>query len=286
VNLRFGLNLLIHTASFSRADVGLIEAAAALGYDGVEVLFGDLDGLDAQATRAALQRAGLGVTACCVMTEAANPCSADAGVRRAALERLRRMADLTAEMGGAVMAGPLYAPVRYLTGRARTADEWQRCTEVLAAAAAHAERTGVLMAIEPLNRFETYVVNTVADAVQLCREVGSPALKVHVDTFHANIEEKDTAAAIRAAGPYLGHFHASENDRGVPGTGQVPWERVFGALRDVNYSGWVTIESFAAGIVDLCAAACIWRPLYASPEALARDGLAFLKATARRTAAA
>jgi D-psicose/D-tagatose/L-ribulose 3-epimerase len=280
------LNLLVHTASFSPQDVGLIDAAAALGFDGVELLFGDLDGLDAKATRQALQRTGLGLTACCVMTEAANPCSADAGVRQAAVDRLRRMADLTAEMGGEVMAGPLYAPVRHLTGRACTRDEWQRCRDVLAAGAAHAQRTGILMAIEPLNRFETYVVNTVADAVRLCQDVGSPALKVHVDTFHANIEEKDTAAAIRAAGPYLGHFHASENDRGVPGTGQVPWDRVFGALRDVDYSGWVTIESFATGIVDLCAAACIWRPIYDSAEGLARDGLAFLKATARRQAGA
>ena len=286
MNLRFGLNLLVHTASFSPQDVGLIDAAAALGFDGVELLFGDLDGLDAKATRQALQRTGLGLTACCVMTEAANPCSADAGVRQAAVDRLRRMADLTAEMGGEVMAGPLYAPVRHLTGRACTRDEWQRCRDVLAAGAAHAQRTGILMAIEPLNRFETYVVNTVADAVRLCQDVGSPALKVHVDTFHANIEEKDTAAAIRAAGPYLGHFHASENDRGVPGTGQVPWDRVFGALRDVDYSGWVTIESFATGIVDLCAAACIWRPIYDSAEGLARDGLAFLKATARRQAGA
>ena len=282
MNLRFGLNLLVHTASFSRQDVGLIDAAAALGYDGVEVLFGDLDVLDAKATRAALQRTGLGITACCVMTEQTNPCSADAGVRRAAVDRLRRMADLTAEMGGEVMAGPLYAPVRYLSGRACTTAEWQRCVDVLAAGAAHAEQVGVRMAIEPLNRFETYVVTTIADAVRLCRAVGSPALKVHVDTFHANIEEKDTAAAIRAAGPYLGHFHASENDRGVPGSGQVPWARVFAALRDVDYSGWVTIESFATGMVDLCAAACIWRPLYASADALARDGLAFLKATARQ----
>jgi D-psicose/D-tagatose/L-ribulose 3-epimerase len=136
------------------------------------------------------------------------------------------------------------------------------------------------MAIEPLNRFETHVINTVADAVRLCREVGSPALKVQVDTFHAHIEEKDSAAAIRAAGPFVGHFHASENDRGVPGTGQVAWDGVFRALKDIGYDGWVTIESFATGIVDLCAAACIWRPIYESAEALARDGLAFLKGKA------
>jgi D-psicose/D-tagatose/L-ribulose 3-epimerase len=118
----------------------------------------------------------------------------------------------------------------------------------------------------------------------MCREVGSKALKVQVDTFHANIEEKDTAAAIRAAGRYVGHFHASESDRGVPGTWQVRWRKVFAALNDIKYDGWVTIESFATGIVGLCAAACIWRPIYESADDLAVDGLRFLKKTAKRKA--
>jgi D-psicose/D-tagatose/L-ribulose 3-epimerase len=187
------------------------------------------------------------------------------------------MLDITAAMGGEAIAGPLYAPVRHLTGRARTDDEWKWCADVLRAAAEHAGGVGVAMAIEPLNRFETYVLNTVADAVRMCREIGSDNLKVQVDTFHANIEEKDTAAALRDAGPYVGHVHASENDRGVPGTGQVCWGEVFAALRDIGYDRWITIESFATGIVDLCRAACIWRPIYESAEGLARDGLAFLK---------
>jgi D-psicose/D-tagatose/L-ribulose 3-epimerase len=277
MDVRFGLNLLVYTAAFGRDDCALVAKVAELGYDGIEVLFGDLSVLAPAATRAALQAHGLGMTSCCVMTEDTNPCSPDAAVRQAALDRLRRLADLTLEMGGETMAGPLYSPVRHLTGRARSADEWAHCVEVLAAAAAYAERVGVTMAIEPLNRFETHVLNTVADAVRLCQEVGSPALKVQVDTFHANIEEKDVALAVREAGPWLGHFHACENDRGVPGTGHVPWDGVFAALDEIDYRGWVTIESFATGIVDLCAAACIWRPIYPSAEVLARDGLAFLK---------
>jgi D-psicose/D-tagatose/L-ribulose 3-epimerase len=116
--------------------------------------------------------------------------------------------------------------------------------------------------------------------VRLCEEVGNPALTVQLDTFHANIEEKDIAAAIRATGARLGHFHACENDRGTPGTGHVPWPKVFAALKAVDYRGWVTIESFATGILDLCAAACIWRPIYDTADGLARDGLAFLKKTA------
>ena len=274
---RFGLNMLVYTAAFTERDADLIPRVKEMGYDGIEILFGDLDILDAVATRAALERSDMGMTACCVMPEDANPCSPDPAVRAAAEARLRRMIDLTREMGGEAIAGPLYSPVRHLTGQACTEDEWKRCRDVLAAGAAHAERAGVRMAIEPLNRFETYVINTIGDAVRMCREVGSPALKVQVDTFHAHIEEKDTAAAIRAAGSFVGHFHASENDRGVPGTGQVAWDGVFRALRDIGYSEWVTIESFATGIVGLCAAACIWRPIYGSADGLAQDGLAFLK---------
>ena len=280
MGIRFGLNALVYTASFTGREEDLLPRVAAMGYDGIEVLFGNLDILDAKAAAAAVRRAGMGMTACCVMTEDANPCSPDAAVRAAAGARLRRMIDLTAEMGGEAIAGPLYAPVRCLTGRARTADEWGRARDVLGAAAAHAERAGIGMAIEPLNRFETHVINTIADAARLCAEVGSPALGVQVDTFHANIEEKDTGAAIRAAGPWIRHFHASESDRGVPGTGQVDWDGAFAALRDIGYGRWITIESFATGIVDLCAAACIWRPIYDSADALARDGLVFLKTKA------
>ena len=282
MGIRFGLNALVYTASFSGREPDLMSRVAAMGYDGIEVLFGNLDLLDAQAARAALAHARMGLTACCVMTEDANPSSPDAGVRAAAGARLHRMIDLTAEMGGSMMAGPLYAPVRCLTGRARTDDEWAHCRDVLGVAAVHAERAGIGMAIEPLNRFETHVINTIADAVRLCCEVGSPALGVQVDTFHANIEEKDTGAAIRAAGSFVRHFHASESDRGVPGTGQVDWDGAFAALHDIGYCGRITIESFAADIVDLCAAACIWRPIYTSADELARDGLAFLKTQATK----
>jgi D-psicose/D-tagatose/L-ribulose 3-epimerase len=152
--------------------------------------------------------------------------------------------------------------------------------EGLRAAAEHAGKAGVFLAIEPLNRFETHFLNTNEDAIKLVKAVDHPNIKVQLDTFHANIEEKDTPAAIRAAGPLLGHFHASESDRGTPGTGQVPWNDCFSALREIGYDGWVTIESFAIGILDLCAAACIWRPIYESADDLAVKGLAFLKAVA------
>ena len=281
LKVKYGLNLLVYTATFSKDQIGLIRKVADMGYDGVEIPFNDLGILDAKATRQACEKAGVGLTSCCVMLPGTSPCSRKEGERKAGVVRLKRMVDITAEMGGDTVAGPLYSPVGYHTGRWRTADEWKWCVEGLGAGAEHARKAGIVMAIEPLNRFETYVLNTAADAVKLVKEVGSPNLKVQIDTFHGNIEEKDTAAAIRATGDWVGHFHASESDRGVPGTGQVRWKEVFAALKDIDYSGWITIESFATGIVDLCAAACIWRPIYKSADGLAKKGLAFLKETAR-----
>ena len=277
---RYGLNLLVYTATFPPERTDLIPKVAAMGYDGVEIPFTDLAVLDAGAIRRACEEADVGATACGVLAGGASLCGDTPAEREAAGRRLRRMVDLAAEMGAEVVGGPLYAPVRELTGRARTGDEWARCVEGLAAAAAHAKAAGVTLAIEPLNRFETHVVNTAADAARLVDQVGSVNLTVQLDTFHANIEEKDTAAAIRAVGGRLGHFHASESDRGVPGTGQVRWAEALAALREMGYEGWITIESFATGIVDLCAAACIWRPIYDSADELAARGLAFLKATA------
>ncbi len=279
-NLKYGLNLLVYTATFSADQVDLVKKVADMGYDGVEIPFNDLSVLDAAATRQACEAAGVGLTACCVVMPGTSISSPDPAERAAGVDRLKQLVDITAEMGGDTVAGPLYAPVGHHTGRWRTDEEWAWCAEGLAAGAEHAAKAGIRLAIEPLNRFETYMFNTASDAVKLVQEVGSEHLKVQLDTFHGNIEEKDTAAAIRATGPWLGHFHASESDRGLPGTGQVRWKEVFAALNDIDYSGWVTIESFATGILDLCAAACIWRPIYETADELAIQGLAFLKETA------
>jgi D-psicose/D-tagatose/L-ribulose 3-epimerase len=278
---RFGLNLLLYTAAFTKDKVDLIQKVADFGYDGVEIPFNDLSLLDAKATAQAREKAKVGLTACSVLLPGMNLCSDKADERKAGVEQLKKMVDITAEMGGDTVAGPLYSPVGLLTRKARTEEEWKWCREGLRAAADHAEKARILLAIEPLNRFETYVFNTDADATRMAKEVGSPFLKIQIDTFHANIEERDTAAAIRATGDMLGHFHASESYRGTPGTGQVKWKEVFAALKDLNYSRWITIESFATGILDLCAAACIWRPIYDSADGLARDGLKFLKEMTR-----
>jgi D-psicose/D-tagatose/L-ribulose 3-epimerase len=143
---------------------------------------------------------------------------------------------------------------------------------------------GVTIALEPLNRFETYFLNTAADAVKLCDEIDHPNVGILFDTFHANIEEKDVAAALRLTARHLKHVHTCENDRGIPGTGHVDWPGVFRALRETRYDGYLTIESFGFALGALSAAASIWRDIAPTPESIAFEGVEFLKRGMAQTA--
>jgi D-psicose/D-tagatose/L-ribulose 3-epimerase len=171
----------------------------------------------------------------------------------------------------------MYSPVGYLPGRRRTADEWKYAVDGLQQLGDTLAANRVTLAIEPLNRFETYFLNTAADAVLLCDQVNHPNIGILFDTFHANIEEKSIAAGIRTVAKHLRHMHTCENDRGIPGSGHVEWAAVFQALRDIRYNGWLTIESFGFNIGDISAAAAIWRDIEKTPDSIAFDGLRFLK---------
>jgi D-psicose/D-tagatose/L-ribulose 3-epimerase len=214
---------------------------------------------------------------CSVLLDGLSLISDDADLRRKTQAHLRDVVKAAAEAGATVVAGPLYCPVGYLPGRRRTPDEWKRAVEGHQALGDTLDRHGVTLAIEPLNRFETFFLNTAADAVALAREIGQPRIGILFDTFHANIEEKDIGAAFRALGSGLRHVHTCENDRGIPGTGHVEWTGVFRALRDIGYDGWLTIESFGFALPNLSAAAAIWRDIERTPESIASEGVKFLR---------
>ena len=154
-------------------------------------------------------------------------------------------------------------------------DSWQRLAPAVHAA-------GIEIALEPLNRFETYFLNTVADATKLCDAIGDPAIGILLDTFHANIEEKSIGDAVRHAAPHLKHLHTCENDRGTPGSGHVAWQEFFSAVDEIGYDRWLTIESFGFALGPLSAAAAIWRDLAPTPETIAFSGVKFLRAQALR----
>jgi D-psicose/D-tagatose/L-ribulose 3-epimerase len=275
--MKFGVNTFIWTANFDRSNLPLLPKIKEHGFDGVEVPLFRAAEFAAADIRKGLEANGLECTVCSILPSKLSLISEDAAVRAATVTHLKDVAKAVAEVGAKIVAGPLYSPVGYLTGKRRTADEWKWAVEGYQAIAPTLKQYGVTMAIEPLNRFETYFLNTAADAAALMSEVGHPNIGVLFDTFHANIEEKSIADGYRTVGKYLKHVHTCENDRGIPGSGHVEWDEVFAALREVRYDGWLTIESFGFALGELSAAASIWRDIAPSPESIAFEGVKFLK---------
>lgn len=275
--MKFGVNTFIWTANFDRANLPLLPAIKAAGFDGVEVPLFQPAQFAAADIRRGLADNGLECTICSILTGGMNMISEDAAVRRKTRVHLEECVKAAAEVGAKIIAGPLYSPVGLLTGRRRTSEEWKWAVECYQSLGPVLAEHGVTIAIEPLNRFETYFLNIAADAVALCDEIHHPNVGILFDTFHANIEEKDVAEGYRTVARHLKHVHTCENDRGIPGTGHVDWQGVFQALRDVRYDGWLTIESFGFALGELSAAASIWRDIAPSPESIAFEGVKFLK---------
>lgn len=275
--MKFGVHTFIWTANYGPADEGILPAIREFGFDGVEIpLFRAAD-FPAAAIRRGLERAVLECTVTGVLMPGLSVLSEDAAVRRATQTHLEECVKAVAEAGASVLAGPMYSPVGYLPGRRRTEDEWKWAVEAYQALGPVLASHKVTLAIEALNRFETYFLNTVADGVALVSQVNHPNVGLLVDTFHANIEEKDVASAFRAAGRWIKHVHTCENDRGTPGTGHVDWPGVFGVLREIGYDGWLTIESFGFAVGGISAAASIWRDLAPTADSIASEGIRFLK---------
>jgi len=278
--MRFGANTFIFRSPFSTdRDLDLIPKLKEMGFDLIEVAVEDPDLVDTDLLKAALEEHDLGVVTCGAYGPGRNISSLDPIERQAAKDYLTWMIDAAQKLGSDVVNGPMYSAV----GKDRLEDpidrekEWQFAVDGLKEMAAYADEKGVKLAFEPLNRFETDLVNIVDQGLKLIDDVGAPNLGFHLDTFHMHLEEKDSAAAIRKAGDRIFHFHACENDRGVPGTGQVNWKEVFEALVDVGYDGNVVIESFTPEVKSIARAVCIWREIAPDQDAIARDGLKFIK---------
>jgi D-psicose/D-tagatose/L-ribulose 3-epimerase len=275
-----GANTWIWTSPLT--DAWLAEFAPRIrewGFDVIELPIENLDDWDPQRTRELLERLDLEATTCLVMPPGRDLVTDDRAQVADTQSYLIGCLDVAAVIGAGVVAGPAYAPVgrtwhMSADERAHTID---RLVEALAPVVAHAEDSGVALGIEPLNRYETSLINTVAQALEIVERLDSPACGVALDTFHMNIEEKDPAAAIRAARGRIAHVQVCGNDRGAPGSDHTDWQAIVKALDDAGYRGPLCIESFSAGNVVLARAASIWRPLERNQDAIATDGLAFLR---------
>ncbi len=270
------------TAHWSDESLPLIDRVAELGLDFIEIPLMDVDDVHPGPIRKRLDAVGIDVVTSTVLGAATDITSADPEVRAAGLDYLRRCVDVTAELGASQVSGVIYG----MHGKRPSSrpDEQERAwsAECLTRAAEQAAAAGIAIGIEPVNRYESPLVNTCEQAVRLADMIGAPNVRIHLDTYHMNIEEKSWAEPVRLAGERLCHFHLCENDRGIPGTGLVDWEELFGALGELGYNGYAGLESFVDVSEDMVAGTCVWRDLAPSGDVLVREGTAFLRDLARR----
>lgn len=261
--MKLGFNMLLWTTHVTDAHWPIIEDLKATGYDGIEVpMFeGEVGHYEQLGKR--LAAAGLKATGIAVMPGGGkNAISADKAERDAALEHIKWLIDCTAALGGDIAAGPFHQPLGEFSGAGPTEAEIAACVEVHKAAAQYARRQGVTLAVEPLNRFECYFLNSAGQAASLVKRVDEPNYGYLYDTFHFNIEEDSIVDVIPATIAQISHVHISENNRGVPGAGHIQFQPVFDALKRAGYDGWMTVEAFGAALPSLAAATKIWRPLF------------------------
>jgi D-psicose/D-tagatose/L-ribulose 3-epimerase len=277
--MQFGASTFIWESPFGNDKMYLAKHVADLGFDVLEVCIEDPTRVNSPAVRQAAEEARVNISVCGAFGPDRDLSHEDPERRRVGVDYLRFCIDLAAEVEAPNVIGPMYSAV----GKTRLLPEGEReqqrrwATESLREAGEYAGERGVGLAIEPLNRFETDLVNTVEQGLDLCERIDRDNVGLLLDTFHMNIEEKHIPDAIRAAGSRVRHFHACENDRGAPGSGHVEWEEVLSALGDIGFDGMVVIESFTPKIQEIARAVSTWRPVAPSGDDLARNGLEFLK---------
>jgi D-psicose/D-tagatose/L-ribulose 3-epimerase len=273
-----GFNLLLWTTHSTDEHFPLFPELKRAGYDGVELPIFEGEPEHFARLGRVLEDEGLRCTGVTVLPdEAHSAISPDPASRCGALQHLTWACDCLAAAGGEVLAGPFYQPLGIFTGEPPTAAERDGLVEVHREAAAHAQGLGLKLSVEPLNRFECHALNTMADGAEIVRRVAMPNYGLLYDTFHANIEEKDPVGAIAAHLPLINHVHVSENDRGTPGKGHVPWAATFKAFKAGGYDGWFVIEAFGRALPALAAATRVWRDFFPHREEVYRHGHDFLR---------
>ncbi len=277
--MKTGINLLLWTSHVTKEHFPILKALKKTGYDTVEIpIFeGTPDHyamLGEELDRLGLERSVVSV----IGPSGKNPLSADKAARDAGVEYTKWVIDCTSALGAEILGGPMHSELGYFSGNAASAAERKRGISFHRKVGDHAAKKNVRFALEALNRFECYFLNTMEQLALYLDEVDHPHVKAMYDTFHANIEEKDPVAAIKTIRRHMIHVHISENDRGTPGKGHVPWEATYKMLRAVKYDDFITIEAFGRALPALAAATRVWRDFFPSRESLYRDGLKQMKA--------
>jgi D-psicose/D-tagatose/L-ribulose 3-epimerase len=277
--MKIGINTFLFASPFTNEQVKWFPIFKQWGFDFIEIALEDPSNIDPVYIRKQLDRYQLPCSAICAAMGPGRDLRGTGQEQESSLQYLKSLMDVMGTLGCSLLAGPMYSSV----GRAEEVSEtdyqiqWQMVVQHLKTLARYAAERNIKLAIEPLNRFETDFINTCAQGLQMVKEVGHPALSLHLDTFHMNIEEKNLKKAILNTGKHIGHIHISGSDRGTPGNDHIDWEGIFSALRQIDYQGNIAIESFTKDVKVIAKAAAIWRLIEPSREEIAIKGLQFLR---------
>ncbi|HHU63492.1 MAG TPA: sugar phosphate isomerase/epimerase [Clostridiales bacterium] len=278
--IKIGMNLFLWSDNTNFAQhKGLLDFCKEVGFDGVEFNVALMDDPeDCRRFGEYAKELGLGVTTVATLNPSLyNPISPDPSLRKATYPAFKRYVDLTVELGATLICGPLFQGLGYFSGARPTKDEWNYSLDTMIPCFEYARDRGVTVAVEPLNRFEAYLINTVDDGIRYVKDVGLDNVGLLVDTMHANIEELDIAESFRKALPYIKHVHISENNRGIPGTGHACGKEIFDVFKQGGYNGYMTIEAFNLGAPSLVGALHLWRTFAPSDDQLAKQGYEYIK---------
>lgn len=283
LEVKFGASTWLWESPFTTQSIDtLFPKIAHLGFDAVEIAVEDPTLIDVRKVKAALTEYGLETVICGAFGNSRDLTNESKKVQQNGLSYIESCLDMCAELGVSFFAGPMYSAVgkaRMLKPEQRKA-EWDLAVSNLQKVCEMAGSRGLKIALEPLNRFESDLVNTAQDVMRMVKDINHPSANVILDSFHMSIEERDVEQAIKTVGDTLIHLQVSENYRGAPGSGQTPWDAYRRGLEAINYKGIVSIESFTTDNVELAGAVCFWTPKADTQDDFAKDGLKFLKSWA------
>ena len=278
--MKFGINTFVWVSPFTtEVAEEIADKVKNLGFDILEISVEDPEKIDVPVINTIVKNKQLGVVVCGAFGPSRDIASKDPEIVRNAKDYIRWLIDAAEALGAEVVSGPMYSYVgkEHYQDPIERRKEWERSISGIREMAVYAEQKGVKLALEALNRFETDMINIVEQGLVYINDVKMENVGLHLDTFHMHLEEKSSSDAIRLAGDKIFHFHACENDRGIPGTGQVHWNEIAEALKEVGYPGPIVIESFSQEVKEIARAVCIWREIAPSQDAIAIEGLKFLK---------
>lgn len=275
--MKLGISAFAWTSRFTASHLRLIPAVKQMGFDGFEIAMFDPSDLPLSELRRGFAANDLECTVCAILPPGMNPISPDPDTRKNAAVHLLRCIEAAAEMGATLIGGPLYAPIGYLPAHRPTHDEFQWAIEAFQSLTAALDAHHMTLSIEPVNRSETFFIRTASEAKRLCEAIDHPRVGVTIDTFHANIEERNVSTALQSLGPLLRHVHLSENHRGLLGSGHIDFPTIMGALGNIGYTGYLMIEGFGFVSEEKHGPGVLWAEMSVSPEELAVSGRHYLR---------